>query len=69
MRVVMVEILAFMESKISAFCENRIFVQSLLLIQLLTYLEYLLTLPKIKNNSLFVFIGFVKVVSKSTFNV
>lgn len=65
----MVEILAFMESKISAFCESRIFVQSLLLIQLLTYLEYLLTLPKIKNNSLFVFIGFVKVVSKSTFNV
>lgn len=64
MRVVTVEILAFMESKISAFCENRLFVQSLFL-----YLEYLLTLPKIKNNSVFVFVGFVKVVSKSTFNV
>lgn len=69
MRVVTVEILALMESKISALYENRIFVQSLLLIQLLTYLEYLLTLPKIKNNSVFVFVGFVKVVSKSTFKV
>lgn len=59
MRVVKVEILAFMESKISAFYKNRIFIQCLLLIQLLTYLEYLLTLLKIKNNFLFVFVVFV----------